>query len=390
METQERQAGHGRGEGDAAEHGIDADVSRRSLLPVAQIADDHVVVLHLRRLLRDVVARDLDEEAPVEARAVAVVVGARAAHELSVRVEFADGERAARDARRHVDRLGERGDALLGDGQVEERRVVAERAEEEVSVVAECGGDCVRARERVGAKAPEEDADVRDVVAPAAARDAAHVGRVRDVGLALKALEGRAEIFEPIRVAHVEETLVLRPQVVHVLRRREQLKELDGARGPARHVAGQLLKHRRRALATPVADGVGHLGARAEGRSAGGRQARDADEIADVGEHPRRGRLHELIVVELLQIVLQHVGLIGYDRQQCAQGAARLRVARAIDGGQHREEFFGVVSHGIVPRSFRGSRSSSSNSAPGVLGSAPGAGASASSTGLSDCDLSAR
>ena len=86
-----------------------------------------------------------------------------------------------------------------------------------------------------------------------------------------------------------------------VIRRRNSSTTTRGAPGD---IHGQLLEREQRALAAPVADGVGDLGA-AVGAGRGDLVDRVvADQVADVGDDPRRAGLDELVVVELLDVVL--------------------------------------------------------------------------------------
>ena len=86
-----------------------------------------------------------------------------------------------------------------------------------------------------------------------------------------------------------------------VIRRRNSSTATAGAPGD---VDGHLLEREQRALAAAVADRVGDLGAAV---GAGRRDLVDrvvADQVADVGDDPRRARLDELVVVELVDVVL--------------------------------------------------------------------------------------
>ena len=86
----------------------------------------------------------------------------------------------------HVLFLGQVGDRGLGARLVEQRRIAAGRMHgppaAQVARTREVGRLVARrARaDRVAAQPPEEEADVRDVVAPAARRGVAHFGGVRE------------------------------------------------------------------------------------------------------------------------------------------------------------------------------------------------------------------
>jgi 3'-phosphoadenosine 5'-phosphosulfate sulfotransferase (PAPS reductase)/FAD synthetase len=103
---------------------------------------------------------------------------------------------------------------------------------------------------------PEENGDIRNVIAPAAAADAAHIDRPRHV------VERAVELFKRPRVPDVGDGQVVRAHVIQVLRGRELPENLDDRRIPARHVARQVFEHCRGALAPAESDGIGDFRAR--------------------------------------------------------------------------------------------------------------------------------
>ena len=239
-------------------------------------------------------------------------------------------QRQAAQRAGHVVLLGQVGDRRLGARAVEQRRVQAGRVHGPPGpVVARAGevGGLVAERagtQRVAAQPPEEQADMRDVEPPGAGRDAAHLRRVRaGVERAVGQLGGRGVAHGGggrRRVAHV----------VHVLRRRQALEELDRARRPAGDVARQLLQHHRRALAAAVCDGVGDEGARAD---AGRRHRPDrpyAQQVAQVGHDPLVAGLDEPVVVEAADVGFDAFQLGLDDAQQRAQRLALVGVAQAV------------------------------------------------------------
>ena len=192
-----------------------------------------------------------------------------------------------------------------------------------------------RARERLRVDAPQEEADVRDVVAPARAGDAPHVDRAWD------RIERRADAFQRLARAQIGRRVVEQALVVHVLRRDQHLEELDRARVPAGDVAGQLLQHHGGALAAPERDRVRHLGARAADPRRDAVEHLVADEVADVRHHPGGARLDELIVVQLIEILLQHTHLLGQHGQQARERPRQRRllqrrVLRLLRGQQRQ------------------------------------------------------
>ena len=176
------------------------------------------------------------------------------------------------------------------------------------------------------------EADVGDVVAAAAAGDAPNVGGVP--GGVERAADGRPGFGQADAVPGGAQ----RSQMVEVLRRRQQLEELDGTRVPAGHVARELLEHRRGPLSPAVGDRVRDLGARAADHLGQAVQRAVAEQVADVRRHPLRAGLDELVVVELLEVLLEDRDLAGDDVEQLAQlvlrTAGALRVADAIDRRQ--------------------------------------------------------
>ena len=91
-------------------------------------------------------------------------------------------------------------------------------------------------------------------------------------------VEGPAEQLESRGVAKVGGPEIAWPDVLDVLRRPEQLEELDRTGAPARHVEGQQFENRDRPLGAPVAQGV-----RDEGTLAGGSR-RDRVQVS----HPQQ------------------------------------------------------------------------------------------------------
>ena len=154
--------------------------------------------------------------------------------------------------------------------------------------------------------------------------------------------------------AHVEAG-ALRADVLEVLAPAEELEELDGVRRPARDVAGELLEHRQRALAAPVGDRLGDVRPAADGEGGAGRAAQVgdssravssrsvaqqivADEVADVRDDPAAAGLDEQVVVELRDVPLDDVDLLGDDPQEGAEDVALVGVLVAVDRRQQLEE----------------------------------------------------
>ncbi len=258
---------------------------------------------------------------------------------LQLVVEGATAQRAG-----DVRLAGPLGDVALGAGAVEERRVDPERVEGEAPVggVGDRAGRA--APDRVGLEPPEEEADVGDGVAAAAVGDVAEFGGVR------RALERPVDQFEAVGVAQIREGAAGEPRVVEVLGRRQPLEELDGARGPAGHVARQLLQHRGGPLAPPVAEGVGNDRALAQRPQPvrDRQQPADIEEVAEVGDDPLVAGLDEPVVVEPGDVVLDQPQLVLDHGQQRPQRLPLCRVALAVDRGEQVVEAFGGRrAHGV-------------------------------------------
>jgi hypothetical protein len=88
-------------------------------------------------------------------------------------------------------------------------------------------------------------------VAAAPEVDVSHVRGVR------RAVERPVDQLERVPVVDIGGAAAPEAYVVDVLRPAEELEELDRLRRPAGDVVGELLDHRRRALAPPVGDRVG-------------------------------------------------------------------------------------------------------------------------------------
>src|SRR4051812_22402500 len=144
----------------------------------------------------------------------------------------------------------------------------------------------------------------------------------------------------------------------HVLRRGEQLEELDRLRAPARDVVGELLQHGERPLAPPVADRVGDVRplARRPGRDRV--QAAYVEKVGDVRNDPRPARLDEQIVVEAFDVAVDDVGLRRKYRRERLERAPFLGVSDPVDrrqkvvqiGGRRHAWFTFTPSAALVRR----------------------------------------
>src|SRR6266540_2804272 len=134
--------------------------------------------------------------------------------------------------------------------------------------------------------------------------------------------------------------------MLDVLRRLEELEELDGLRAPAGHVEGELLEHANGPLAPSVAKRVRDVCTLARSARGDRIQAAGAEEVSDVRDDPRLARLDEPVVIEAGDVVVYDRGLLGQDLNERSQLAELLLVAETM---QDREQLVHVVGrdHGV-------------------------------------------
>src|SRR5205085_6191617 len=82
-----------------------------------------------------------------------------------------------------------------------------------------------------------------------------------------------------------------------------------------------------------------------------GRQTGDPEQVAEVRQHPRRGRLDELVVVELLQVLLEDRDLVGDHLEERGERLALLGVPDAVDRRQELVQPLRGVCHGSTSTS---------------------------------------
>ena len=223
--------------------------------------------------------------------------------------------------------IGREDFALFVERRVEQRRGIAQRTEV-ITVGVRDRLARHHAGERITLQAPQEQADVGNVVLAAPVVDVAHFGGAR------RALEGRADQIELIEIAQIGRDLIEQANVIHVLRRRENLKELDRARGPTGHIARQIFQHVRGAFAAAIRQRVGDVGALTESGRWRGIQAAHAEQIADVGHEPIDGRFDEPVVVQFIDVGFDGLQLFTDHRQQRAQRLTLIGIAQPIERGQ--------------------------------------------------------
>ena len=146
-------------------------------------------------------------------------------------------------------------------------------------------------------------------------------------------VERAVEEIERLFVAQVDEASAL-VEMIDGLRASEERVVLDGARGEAADVVRELLELRERAATAKVAQVIRD---RAPRRLAGERDF-VSDQIADVRHDPVLARLDEPVLVELGDVFLDEVHLLGDRAQQIAQRVAMFLVALAIDDRKEVEQ----------------------------------------------------
>src|SRR6185437_10621016 len=149
-----------------------------------------------------------------------------------------------------------------------------------------------------GGSPPHEHADVRKIVATAAARYAAYIHSSRHE------VKSAVDIRCGLPAVHVHTGVHAADVIAHVLRHSEALKELDGDSRPLRHIRRELIEYGQCSLAAAYADGIGDLRARHGVPRGDGPDGPIADEIADIRDRPLRAGLDEQIVVELLEVLI--------------------------------------------------------------------------------------
>lgn len=155
--------------------------------------------------------------------------------------------------------------------------------------------------------------------------------------------QGRA-----IGIAQAHRRQIVEPDVIDVLVLDQALEELDRDARPAGGVTRHLFQHGAGALALPVGERVGDIGAqRALAELAQGTRS---DEIAEIGDDPVLAGLDEPIVVERVDVLLDDFQLAGKDLHQGLKGTALVSVEGADMAGQQAvEPVAAAVTHRRPP-----------------------------------------
>ena len=202
--------------------------------------------------------------------------------------------------------------------------------------------------------------------------------RSADVNGVGQLIEWPAEPGQRRPSSEVDRPASIELRMIDGLRHPQQPVALYSAAGPAGRLGGELVEQGECPLATAVADGVGQFAPRHEepvtqcpfGSCDGSRlpslvHGPVTDQVGDVRNDPVLARLDEPVFVELLDIVLDDVGLLGDDPKQAAERLARLGVADTDIGRQQIVEAVEVAAHDCTSR--RMSVSGTSGSSKGDL-----------------------
>ncbi len=139
--------------------------------------------------------------------------------------------------------------------------------------------------------------------------------------------------------------MILHPQMIEILIRRQQREVFDRAGRPTGDVSRQLLDDREGAFAAAVAQRVGDLCPCADPFC--GRRT-DPEQVAEIRDHPLVTRLDEPVLVEALNLLFEDFRLLAEDLEEILERLTVFHVPLTVNGGQQGVERLGVVAtHGI-------------------------------------------
>ena len=351
---------------DPSDHGIDRDLVRRERRCETDLPRAQVRTAHDPGSGEPEWNMDLDRHPRDRDRLRRVELGHR--HECG-RVLDPERIRADRSEPRTRDRTGLRVEQRQPDRTaIRVVRLAPEQAHgaRERMDVEPCGERTARARDRrrrrrelglhvdrVACESPQEHGEVRQVVV--------HVVRPhrRDIREPRERVVGCAELREHRRIANGREPAAddgvatavgPRALMIQRLRPHEVLAQLDRMRAPAGEVVREPLDGAQRALRATQEDRVGDI--RAERPRIAGEMAR-AEEVAQVGDDPRRARVDEQVVVERVDRLLDLVerGLDG--RQVRLQRTIELGVLDLVDRRQPVEQPYALHDAPATARTIR-------------------------------------
>src|SRR5262245_4672571 len=159
--------------------------------------------------------------------------------------------------------------------------------------------------------------------------------------------------------------------MIHKLRPAQQVEKFHRERVPAGDIPCQLLKDESRSLPPAITRRIRHFRTRGELVRADRMQRAIADQVADVGEHPRRAGFDEQVVVKLVEIFLENPNLFGDEIKQLPKRFALFRVTDAMDCREQIVELVRIVAHNITSSSIGAGSRVSSSAAPNEFGSPP-------------------
>ena len=135
-------------------------------------------------------------------------------------------------------------------------------------------------------------------------------------------------------------------------------KVLDHSCRPPRDIPSELLQYGSRSLPSPIADCVGDFGTGTRYPRRHAMEGAISDQPTDIGSYPVSAGLDKEIIVELVDIFLDHRGLLGQHPHELPQLLARFGVPDTIDRRQQSVELLPLQAHVNSSRPSRGLGSS--------------------------------
>src|SRR5258708_29317976 len=194
------------------------------------------------------------------------------------------------------------------------------------------------------------ESDVLNVAGPRGSIrfDVPHIDRMRH------GVERSSDKIERIGRPQIRGPSTLCVQMIDRLNLPHLTAELNDAGRPCGHRFYQLLQQPERGLASSEPHGLGHLPSRRQcvvgGQPGGiGRPAADvrrpiANQVADVGHRPVVTRLDKPVFIELRDVALDHINLLGNYAEQSQQRLACLEVPLPVN---HRKKIAETVARAV-------------------------------------------
>src|SRR5260370_4076194 len=171
-------------------------------------------------------------------------------------------------------------------------------------------------------------------------------------------IEWATQAIQCISIAHIYRPTPLEVQGVNILRPAEQPVELDCSCRPTCYVSGEIFQQRQGALAPAMEDRVGDIAAWNEDFITqpfldsehvawfyGLVDSLVTNQIANIGNHPVLASFDEPVLVELGNIILNDIYLLGDDPQQCLERPTLFRVTLAVDSWQELIQTIRIFIH---------------------------------------------